>query len=235
MTNQITPNQNYYAIIPAAGVGARMSSEQPKQYLKLAEKTIIEHAITPFLSSPQIKKIVVVLNIADKVWKTLPMAQHEKIMTVEGGEQRCHSVLNGLHALQNISSADDWVLVHDAVRPCLTVDDIHALIKNFSNHKVGGLLGIPVRDTLKQVADNNEIKSTLPRSNIWHALTPQMFRYDKLLHALQVAITHKQFITDESSALEFVGELPAMIAGKSDNIKITYPEDLLLAEKIIIR
>jgi 2-C-methyl-D-erythritol 4-phosphate cytidylyltransferase len=233
MIYQTTSAQNHYAIISAAGVGMRMGSGQPKQYLKIAGKTIIEHAIVPFLSSPQIKKIVVVLNPTDNTWKTLPIAHHEKIITTQGGEQRSHSVLNGLHALKTIATSNDWILVHDAVRPCLAMEDLDKLMQSLASHAVGGLLGVQVRDTLKRVDRNNQITATISRDNLWHALTPQMFRYEKLLHALQAAIASKQLITDDAAAIELIGERPLMIEGRRDNIKITYPDDLLLAEKIL--
>ena len=222
-----------YAVLPAAGIGARLGAIKPKQYLSLVDKTVIEHSLDCFLRHPQISKVIVALNPRDVIWPTLPISQHEKINTVIGGDCRAASVLNALLHLQGIVQADDWVLVHDAVRPCLQPADLNKLMMALHEHPVGGLLGAPVADTLKKIDFHGNVSATLSRENIWRALTPQMFRYGKLLAAMQVALAAAQSITDEAMAIELTGESSLMIEGRRDNIKITYPDDLSLAEKIL--
>jgi 2-C-methyl-D-erythritol 4-phosphate cytidylyltransferase len=148
---------------------------------------------------------------------------------VIGGEERCHSVLNGMLSIKDRVDENDWVLVHDAARPCVRPDDIETLITECHND-AGGLLGMPVKDTMKQVNPDNLITSTLNREHVWHALTPQMFRYKNLLVALTNALEQKLLVTDEAMAMEMAGYQPKMIHGSADNIKITHPDDLALAE-----
>jgi len=229
----MSKEKNYWAIIPAAGTGYRMGTIQPKQYLHLHGKPIIEHTINRLSSHETIKKIVVVLAPNDTHWPNVTLDHPNKIITTNGGNERCHSVLNGLHALKEYANPDDWVLVHDAVRPCIQHQDIDKLIQQLSNHPVGGLLGIPVKDTLKRIDENGRIIETVDRKNTWHALTPQMFRFNKLQQALENAINNNHAITDEASAIQLSGSTPLMIEGDSTNIKITHPQDLLLAEKYI--
>lgn len=230
-SKKISPS--YWLIIPAAGKGRRMGISTPKQYLLLHDKTVLEHTLERFLPIATINKIILVLDPTDTIWSTLATPYKEKITVVMGGEHRVDSVLNGLTYLQNFAEPHDWVLVHDAVRPCVRHEDINKLIKNLADHTVGGLLGIPVRDTLKRADIAGNVVDTLNRENIWQALTPQMFRFGKLFHGLQMAVQNNNVTTDEAAALEAIGETPKIIAGHSDNIKITYPEDLFLAEKIL--
>lgn len=215
----------YFVIIPAAGIGTRMNADIPKQYLKINHQSILEHSLNCFLSDSRFEKIMLTLNQNDQHWQQLNL-QHPKLETVIGGLERCHSVLNGLLALRDRADDEDWVLVHDAARPYLQKQDLDKLIDTLKDHPVGGLLGMPVRDTLKRVNDKNEIIETVDRKNLWHAFTPQMFRYKKLLDALEAAISHHQIITDEASAIEFIGAKPVMIAGNPTNIKITQQTDL---------
>lgn len=231
----IKENPRYWVIIPAAGVGKRMEASLPKQYLLLNNKTILEHTLQCFISHPLITKILLVLNSNDTIWPSLNFPHHEKLILVTGGERRCDSVLNALSHLQQFADDDDWVLVHDAVRPCLRHEDIDKLIEELADNRVGGLLGVPVRDTLKKVDENGKVIKTVDRENVWQALTPQMFRFGKLLNALQLAVSKDAATipTDEAAAIELTGEKPMMIQGRHDNIKITYPEDLLLAELIL--
>jgi 2-C-methyl-D-erythritol 4-phosphate cytidylyltransferase len=215
----------YFVIIPAAGIGTRMQANVPKQYLKIADQTILEHSLQPFLRDPRFEKIFVVLHPNDTYWPTLNL-QHPKLLTITGGAERCDSVLQGLLALQNHAQENDWILVHDAARPYLQQQDLDNLISTLQDHPVGGLLGMPVRDTLKQVNANHEVIATVDRTMLWQAYTPQMFRFKKLLTALQAAINQGYAVTDEASAIEFIGEKPLMVLGQTSNIKITQSTDL---------
>lgn len=218
----------YWIVVPAAGVGARMGSILPKQYLPLAGKTVIENTLERLLALPGIAGICLVLGADDNHWNTLPLAQNDRIRLIAGGAERCDSVLNALEYLQTLASPDDWVLVHDAARPCVHEQSILKLIDEVKNHPVGGILGVPVSDTLKQVNEST-IQSTADRRFLWQAQTPQMFRMGLLHSCLRQALDDGKVITDESSALECYGYQPLMVQGRSDNIKITRPEDLAIA------
>jgi len=225
-----------WVVIPAAGVGKRMQVKHPKQYLKLQNKTVLEHAISCFSSLKELQGLVVVISSGDEYWPTLNLKNRNSEMplyVVPGGKERCHSVLNGLELLSDKASANDWVMVHDAARPCLHKADIQKLIDHLWTHGTGGLLGLPVADTLKFCGGNNRVKRTVSRVGLWRALTPQMFRYKKLLHALQAVIENPDNITDEASAIEAAGYEPVMIEGRWDNIKITHPQDLQQAREIL--
>lgn len=222
----------YFVVIPAAGIGIRMGADIPKQYLKIYDKTVLEYSLANFLIDVRCEQIILALQPQDPYYAQLQI-QCEKLKVVSGGIERCNSVLNGLHALNNCAGDADWVLVHDAARPCLLEKDINHLIFTLQNHPVGGLLGTPVRDTIKTVNQQNEVISTPERTALWHAFTPQMFRFKKLYTALQTAINGKQHVTDEASAIELAGEKPLMINGSPTNIKITHPNDLLIAENIL--
>jgi 2-C-methyl-D-erythritol 4-phosphate cytidylyltransferase len=217
---------NYWVIIPAAGIGKRMGTDIPKQYLKLGEQTVLEHTIQRFQNLPQIKGIVVCLAPDDPYFMNLPISK--QIMLTEGGKERCDSVLNGLKFLEKYVEENDWILVHDAARPCIRKSDIEKLMFELQNNEVGGLLAVPVRDTMKR-AKNQQIETTINRENLWHALTPQMFRFKTLKTALETALEKQQIITDEAQAIEFLGLNPMLIEGHADNIKITHPNDLQLA------
>jgi 2-C-methyl-D-erythritol 4-phosphate cytidylyltransferase len=224
MTNSI----KFWAIVPAAGVGKRMQADRPKQYLELAGKTVIEHTLLRLLQADVFAAIVVAISEEDPYWPTFSISQHKNIVTAPGGKERVDSVLSGLKTIREQASDDDWVLVHDAARPCITATDIHHLIDSLVNDDVGGILALSSPDTLKQVQDNC-ITGTLDRSHIWRALTPQMFRYGMLKTALEQAQGNPA-ITDDASALELQGLQPKIVEGRPDNIKITRPEDLALAQ-----
>ncbi|MDD5228458.1 MAG: 2-C-methyl-D-erythritol 4-phosphate cytidylyltransferase [Methylococcales bacterium] len=218
----------FWGIVPAAGVGKRMNADRPKQYLLLNnEQTVIEHTLTRLIKSNVFEKIVVAISDGDPYWDNFAISKHEKIIRAEGGKERADSVLNALAAIQNYANSQDWVLVHDAARPCITSHDIEKLISELCHDEVGGILALSSHDTLKDV-DGNQIVGTLNRNKIWRALTPQMFRYGALKTALTLTQGNVE-ITDEASALEFQGFSPKIIEGRSDNIKITRPEDLALA------
>ena len=230
MTNSKIPP--FWVVVPAAGVGARMGADKPKQYLPLLGKTILEHTLERLLSLPQLQGIVVVLSPSDSLGANLGVMSHPQINIVDGGRERCDSVLNGLASLNDRVAENDWVLVHDAARPCVARSDILSLVSELQDHSVGGILGTPVSDTIKRVVDTS-IESTVDRSVLWQAQTPQMFRYGLLRRALQQALQDGTVITDEASALESAGFTPAIVEGRRDNIKVTRPEDLPVAELIL--
>jgi len=222
-------SESYWVIVPAAGVGARMQHSTPKQYLKIAGKTIIEHTLEKLTSHESIKGVVVAISKSDEYWPNHALVNNKKIITTEGGVERFHSVFNALKKLSDQCKLNDWVLVHDAARPCLSLDDISKLIRKVKDDDIGGLLAVPVRDTMKRANSDGKILHTTERQFLWHALTPQMFRYGMLVDALQSAINSNNVITDEASALEAKGFQALLIEGSVSNIKITRPEDLALA------
>lgn len=229
----MAPNKDknaVYAIVPAAGSGQRMGAELPKQYLKIAGKTVLEHAVNVLAGFPLIKKVVLALGAEDFYWQKLAFLEASKILTVLGGSTRAESVLNALQIISEFAKPEDWVLVHDAARPCLRTSDIAKLIDIVGDHAVGGILGIPVSDTLKRVNPSSEIIKTEVRDNMWCAQTPQLFRFEILWKALNEA---KIPYTDDSGAVENLGLKPLMVLGGVHNIKITYPDDLLLAENYL--
>lgn len=221
--------QNIWVIIPAAGVGKRMGSNTPKQYLKLNNKTIIEHTLTVFDKHDAITEVVVAVSEGDEYWSSLNIELSKPLHVAKGGKERCDSVLNALVFLEDKAAEDDWVLVHDAARPCLRHEDITLLLTTLAEHDVGGILAVPVRDTMKRSFANNEIKETVERENLWHALTPQMFRYSMLKSSIEKSLNNNEVITDEASAIELAGNQPMLVEGHADNIKVTRPEDLGLA------
>ena len=220
----------YWAVIPAAGIGKRMDADLPKQYLTINGKCILEHTLRKFCDFPLIEGVIVAIAADDTHWGTLAISTHPKITMTPGGKERCQSVLNCLQKLSLMAESYDWVLVHDAARPCVRHSDIKHLINSVDDHPVGGLLALPVRDTMKRAGDNNIITTTIERNNLWHALTPQIFRLAPLLEALEYCITNKNIITDEAQAMETCGHYPLLIKGHPDNIKITHDYDLALAE-----
>lgn len=222
-----------WAIVPAAGKGTRMGAALPKQYLPLAGKTVIEHTLERLLSLKQLQQIVVALNPTDQCWQDLPVANAQRIAAINGGSERSESVLNGLYDLDGQADKLDWVLVHDAARPCILPDSVAELINSVGDHLIGGILGVPVSDTLKQVNSHYGIEGTVDRRLVWHAQTPQLFRYGVLRDALESARRENRAITDEASALEAMGYCPRMVEGRSDNIKVTRPDDLWMAEMIM--
>lgn len=212
------------AIVPAAGIGSRMGAECPKQYLSLAGKCILEHTLERLLSHPAIARVIVALAPHDRWFETLAVAADPRVWRVEGGSERAWSVLNGLHVAQG-----EWVLVHDAARPCLTHGDLDRLIATAMACD-GAILGSRVRDTMKRTDAAGNILATVDREQLWHALTPQMFPTGPLRRALEEGLALGAAITDEASAMERAGFAVRMVEGRADNIKVTRPEDLSLAE-----
>jgi 2-C-methyl-D-erythritol 4-phosphate cytidylyltransferase len=219
-----------WAVIPAAGAGERFGGDVPKQYLPLLGRTVLEWAIRPIQTRADVAGIVVVIAAADEYWPGICLSSG-RIQAVHGGPQRADSVLAGLDALSGKADARDWVLVHDAARPCLTDEDLDRLVETAAE-TCGGLLAAPVQDTLK-AADNGSVARTVEREGLWRALTPQMFRIGELASALHRAKTSGFLATDEAAAMERMGHRPRIVPGRADNIKITRPEDLALAEFII--
>ncbi|MFO7603374.1 MAG: 2-C-methyl-D-erythritol 4-phosphate cytidylyltransferase [Gammaproteobacteria bacterium] len=233
MTSSLVPRPSslcYWAVIPAAGIGKRMGSEIPKQYLELNGRAIILHTLDRLLAHPLVNGAVVALSRHDGWWEHLATHYDKPVTRVEGGVERCHSVLNALYELSNQAQDGDWVLVHDAARPCLSHSDLDNLTQTLADDEVGGLLGVPVRDTMKRAEANGRVVNTVERENLWHALTPQMFRLGTLRHALEQAIEAEQLVTDEASAMEHAGYQPRLVEGSAANIKITRAEDLALAD-----
>ena len=225
----MSSSPKYWTVVPAAGVGKRMQADRPKQYLEIDGRPLIEYAITRLMANPHIEGVVVAVSADDEYSPALEIALAKPLWVVEGGVERCHSVLNALQELATRAHDDDWILVHDAARPCVRAEDIARLIEQLANDPVGGLLAIPVRDTMKRAAANQRVITTEEREGLWHALTPQMFRYGKLRHALEQAIEDESLVTDEASAMELVEYEPLLVEGHADNIKVTRPEDLALA------
>ena len=220
----------YFLVVPASGIGQRMNSKIPKQYLKLENGlSILDQCLESTLSSEFISGFIVALDKKDKLFKSSVFAAHEKLISiVNGGKERFHSVQSALSELSQIAKPDDWVLVHDAVRPCIKKDDIHKLIEEVGDDKVGGILADKVVDTVKQ-KNSNGLVSTIDRKKLHLAQTPQMFRFGILKEAIEKAIKLNIHVTDESEALECLGYSIRIVDGSSSNIKITTQKDLELA------
>ena len=218
-----------WAVVPAAGVGRRMGGAIPKQYQWLQGRTILDRTIARLLEVPRIRQVRVVVSMEDGWWDESRFSDDPRVRRVTGGAERCHSVLNALRALAGSADAGDWVLVHDAARPCVRTGDIERLIERVSEHPVGGLLAVPLHDTIKQATGEGEVQATLPRESLWRAFTPQMFRLGELTRALEQALDAGHLVTDEAGAMELMGRRPLLVEGAADNIKITRPEDLALA------
>jgi 2-C-methyl-D-erythritol 4-phosphate cytidylyltransferase len=223
----------FWVVIPASGFGARFNHSLPKQYWPLFDQTILEHCIDRFLEKKWITKVVVAIAATDHHFAQLPAAKHPKVLTVQGGQTRSHSVLNALHYLQRQAKPNDWVLVHDAVRPCLHEEDLKSLLQ-LREDPVGGILATPVTDTLKKVVDL-QINETISRETLWAAQTPQMFRLNLLVDALCTAHDTGQVVTDESSAIEAMGYHPQIICAKHPNPKLTYAGDMSYIELLLAK
>lgn len=225
----------FYALIPAAGCGARMGGAIEKQYLELSGVPMIAHAMMVLAREPRISRIFVVLSPTDRRWNTYEWQAWETRIEVLrcGGATRAETVLNGLDAIAKVCDADDWVLVHDAARPCLPDEMLGKLLDEVAADPVGGLLAVPVADTLKRAAadtaSGTRAEATVPRAGLWQAQTPQMFRYGLLCDALQKC----RDVTDEAGAVEALGLRPKLVRGDATNLKVTYPADLALAAMIL--
>lgn len=225
-----------WAVVPAAGRGLRMGGDVPKQYLPLAGRPILQHTVARLAGHPRVRGVVVALAADDARWPGLGFTA-PAVRTVVGGAERVHSVLAALDALAGFPEADggDWVMVHDAARPCVRPADIEALADRAGAHPVGGLLALPVRDTMKRAGADGAVAETVDRTGLWHALTPQMFRLAALRDALRAALAAGRVPTDEAQAMELAGARPLLVAAHADNIKVTEPQDQALAELYLRR
>ena len=224
----------YALVVPAAGSGRRFgASVLRKQYEPLAGATVIEHALAPFLADARCHRVVVAIAVDDGAWPQVAARCAARaacpIVAVTGGAERAESVQRSLAALQAGLAGDEWVLVHDAARPCVSRAEIDALVAAALPHPVGGLLAVPVADTLKRADAEQRVAATEPRDGLWQAQTPQMFRYGLLCDALQKC----RDVTDEAGAVEALGLKPKLVRGDATNLKVTYPADLALAAMIL--
>ena len=221
-----------FAIIPAAGQGTRIGEAVPKQYIPIAGQPMMFHSINALAAIERIERVFVVLSALDRHW-----GQHDwssfgdKVEALfAGGAHRAESVLNSILVLEKRIAADDWVLVHDAARPCIRGELVEQFLDELEDDQVGGLLAVPVADTLKSSDENQRVAATVPRLNLWRAQTPQMFRYDLLKRGLQ----QKPDASDEAQAVESIGyHSPRLVQGDNLNIKVTFADDLVLAEMIM--
>ncbi|MDD4881751.1 MAG: 2-C-methyl-D-erythritol 4-phosphate cytidylyltransferase [Gallionellaceae bacterium] len=221
----------YFALLPAAGIGARMGSDGPKQYLSLAGRTMLWHAIHAFEAMAAVERCYVVLAPDDGHWDRHDWSGLTKLAVLRcGGATRAETVLNGLRAVAGEVGPDDWVLVHDAARPCVSIRLLDRLLGELADDGVGGILAAPVADTLKREGDGGRILETVPRAGLWAAQTPQMFRHGLLLQALEHAGTA---VTDEASAVEALGLSPRLVESDMTNLKVTWPRDVEVAEWLL--
>jgi 2-C-methyl-D-erythritol 4-phosphate cytidylyltransferase len=222
----------FFALIPAAGTGSRIGEQRPKQYLPLLDKPMLHYAVATLCRHAGIERTFLILAPDDEWFGTFDWAGFgDKLKVLRcGGASRAQSVLNGLMAMELEVGRDDWVMVHDAARPCLTQVMVDRLIREIGADPVGGLLALPVSDTLKR-ADQGRVMSTEPREKFWLAQTPQMFHIGMLLRALRES--NLATVTDEASAIERLGFQPKLVAGDPGNLKVTVRQDLFLAESII--
>jgi 2-C-methyl-D-erythritol 4-phosphate cytidylyltransferase len=221
-----------WAIVPAAGSGIRMGTAVAKQYLSLCGQPLLAHALAPLLACARIELVVLVVAAGDTRWREF-VPHDARLQTANGGALRRDSVCNGLEHLADRAAADDWVLVHDAARPCLSGAELESLFKALADDPVGGLLALPLADTLKAADESGRVAATVPRDGLWRALTPQMFRYGLLRRALAATIAEGIVVTDEAAAIEHAGHRPMLVEGRSANLKVTGPADLVLAEAVL--
>jgi 2-C-methyl-D-erythritol 4-phosphate cytidylyltransferase len=227
----------YFVVMPAAGSGRRFAASVPKQYARLGASTVIEHALAPFEGDADCAGIVVAVAADDAHWPAIAARRSRLIETARGGEQRAHSVLNALRVLATRVRDDDWVMVHDAARPCFAPSDLAKLKQDLASHEAGGLIAIPVSDTLKRAVHADyplaEVAATVDRAGLWRAATPQVFRFGILTRALEAALASQRLPTDEAQAVEWAGHRPRLIAGRPDNMKVTTADDLALAAAVL--
>ena len=226
-------NRKLWAVIPAAGSGSRFSKTELKQYQVIGDKTILEHTISRLVQLP-LAGYVLAIGADDHFAATLSFNQPEKAHFCQGGKERVHSVLNALHYLKAFAAPDDLIFVHDAARPCVTLECLENLVETALVENCSAILAIPVRDTLKRIhSSSQQIEHTVSREQLWQAQTPQISTFATLTQAIEQAMYADIVITDEASALEFMSEKVKVVAGRSDNLKITYPDDLELAKLIL--
>lgn len=231
-TLHLNNSPKLWAVIPAAGSGSRFSKTELKQYQMIQDKTVLEHTVCRLNQLPLAGYVIAIAD-EDHFAKTLGFDQLDKAHFCTGGAERVHSVLNALHYLKTLAAPDDLVLVHDAARPCVTLDCLERLVQTAIDYRCSAILAIPVRDTLKRVQVDDQIDQTVSREQLWQAQTPQISTYSVLTHAIEKVLCTENVITDEASALEHTGVTVRVVAGRSDNLKITYSDDLELAKLIL--
>jgi 2-C-methyl-D-erythritol 4-phosphate cytidylyltransferase len=229
----VTSTERRWAVVPAAGQGTRFGSTLPKQYTPLLGRPLLSWTLAALLAEDSVAGIVVALSPDDPHFAALPESRDPRVRTCAGGVRRELSVARALDDLVTRADDTDWVLVHDAARPCLRHDDLQALFVELERDPVGGLLALPVSDTLKRSAEGAFTSETVPREGLWRALTPQMFRVGLLRRALALCVERGRAVTDEASAIECLGLRPRLVRGHADNLKVTNPEDAALAEAIL--
>ncbi len=220
-----------FAIVPAAGQGTRIGDPVPKQYIALAGRPLMFHSIAALAAVPRIERVFVVLAPHDRHWAEQDWsALAPKVEPLHaGGAHRPESVLNALRLLESRVGKDDWILVHDAARPCIRTELVEQFLDEMGNDPIGGLLAMPLADTLKSAEEGQRVAATIPRLNLWRAQTPQMFRYDLLKRGLE----RRPDATDEAQAVEALNYAPRLVEGENSNLKVTFAEDLFLAEAIL--
>lgn len=224
----------YWLVIPAAGIGQRMNSDCPKQYLRIHDRFIVDIVLSRLLNGLTFDGCVVALDRKDRWWPMTASHLDPRVQVCEGAAERHLSVLAALRALAAQAAEQDWVLVHDVARPCIACQDVQKLMKTLASDPVGGLLVTPVTDTLKRSElGDNAVSETVNRARLWRALTPQMFRFGALKAAIEKVVRDGISITDDASAMEYAGAVPRLVEGRPDNIKITVPSDLALADFLL--
>lgn len=226
-------DRKLWLILPAGGAGRRCGGDCPKQYLEIRGKTVLEHTLERICRCREISGIVLGISPEDRYWPAIRYRNDRLIQVTDAGPQRRDTVLAALDYLFAAASPEDWVMVHDAARPCITPGDVRKLMTAMGNCRDGAVLAKPVADTLKQVDENGRILMTPDRSRYWRAMTPQLFSLGLLHQAMTRAAARGQVVTDESAAMELAGFRPAIVVGRSDNIKITWPGDLAMAEFLL--
>lgn len=222
-----------WAVVPAAGRGERFGGRIPKQYAMLHGRPVIAWSVAALLAERSIARVLVVLAKGDRRWRSIAESRDPRVSTCVGGERREHSVANALAALAGVARERDWVIVHDAARPCLRREDLRSLLAATRADPVGGLLAVPVSDTLKKLGAGGRSERTVSRDGLWRALTPQVFRYGLLARAMGLCIERERIVTDEASAIEALGLRPLLVRGHADNVKVTEADDRDLAEAIL--
>ena len=222
-----------WAVLVAAGRGERYGGRTPKQYQPLAGRPVLSWSLRVLLAEPSIAAVVVAIAAGDRRFARLPESRDARVRTCLGGTRREHSVASALQSLEGRARDEDWVLVHDAARPCLRRSDLRALMTGVAGDPVGGLLAVPLADTLKAADGEGRSARTVPREGLWRALTPQMFRYGLLRRALALCLDRDRGVTDEAAAIELLGLRPRLVPGRADNLKVTRREDLALAAGVL--